>query len=213
MIHARVDLTRGRRLLAIGSHADDIEIGLGGTLLTLCERNPELAVTWVVLSGDATRTQEARASAAAFVGDRVDVVVASFRESYFPFCGPALKEFFDDLGRAVTPDVVFTHAGSDLHQDHRFVAELTWNTFRDHLVLEYEIPKYDGDLGTPNVFVPLSETVVARKIELLLEHFPSQREKHWFTEDLFRATMRLRGVESGCHFAEGFCSRKLVLAG
>ena len=149
-----------------------------------------------MLSADETREREARASAAAFVGDRAEIVVRSFRESYFPYAGAELKEFFDELGREVSPDVVFTHAGGDLHQDHRLVSELTWNTFRDHLILEYEVPKYDGDLGSPNVFVPLSEEVVARKVELLLEHFPSQRAKHWFTEDLFRALMRLRGASA-----------------
>ena len=212
MIAAGLDLHAGSRLLAIGSHADDIEIGLGGTLLALLDRHPGLAVTWVVLSADEAREHEARASAAAFAGDRVEVVVQSFRESYFPFVGAQVKEFFDELGREIEPDLVFTHAATDLHQDHRLVAELTWNTFRDHLILEYEIPKYDGDLGAPNVFVPLSEEIVARKIALLLEHFPSQRGKHWFTEDLFRATMRLRGVESATPYAEAFRSRKLVVA-
>ncbi len=212
MIAAELDLRAGSRLLAIGCHADDIEIGLGGTLLALRERNPELEVTWVVLSGDDVRQREARTGAVAFAGDGVDLVVKSFRESYFPYAGAELKEFFDELGAQVAPDVVFTHAGTDLHQDHRLVAELTWNTFRDHLILEYEIPKYDGDLGSPNVFVPLGEEVVSRKIELLLEHFPSQRGKHWFTEDLFRATMRLRGVESATAYAEAFRCRKLVLA-
>ena len=214
VIAAQLDLAAGgRRLLAVGCHADDIEIGLGGTLLTLREANPELAVTCVVLSANETREREARASASAFAGVGADVVVRSFRESYFPYAGAELKEFFDGLGREVAPDVVFTHAGGDLHQDHRLVAELTRNTFRDHLILEYEIPKYDGDLGSPNVFVPLSQEVVARKVELLLEHFPSQREKHWFSEDLFRALVRLRGVEcaSPTAFAEAFYCRKLRL--
>jgi len=203
----------GRRLLAIGCHADDIEIGLGGTLLSLCERHPDLEVTWVVLSAEGEREQEARASAESFLGGRATLVLRSFRESFFPYIGAEIKEFFEELRRDVEPDVVFTHAGTDLHQDHRLVAELTWNTFRNHLILEYEIPKYDGDLGSPNVFVPLSEQVVARKVQLLLEHFPSQRRKHWFTEDLFRATMRLRGVESNSptSFAEAFRCRKLVL--
>jgi LmbE family N-acetylglucosaminyl deacetylase len=215
MIPAELDLAAGRRVLAVGCHADDIEIGLGGTLLTLCERNAELVVTWVVLSADEGREREARASAAAFAGGRAEIVVRSFRDSYFPYAGPELKEFFDELGREVSPDVVFTHAGCDLHQDHRLVSELTRNTFRDHLILEYEVPKYDGDLGSPNVFVPLTEEVVARKAELLLEHFASQRAKHWFTEDLFRALVRLRGVEcaSPTSFAEAFHCRKLVLGG
>ena len=214
MISATLPLDgSGRRLLAIGCHADDIEIGLGGTLLSLGERHPELEVTWVVLSAPGEREQEARASAAAVLGHRATFVVRSFRESYFPYVGGEVKEFFEELRREVEPDLVFTHSSSDLHQDHRLVAELTWNTFRDHLILEYEIPKYDGDLGSPNVFVPLSEQIVARKVALLLEHFPSQRHKHWFTEDLFRATMRLRGMEasSPSAFAEAFHCRKLVL--
>jgi LmbE family N-acetylglucosaminyl deacetylase len=213
MIAADLDLAAGGRVLALGCHADDIEIGLGGTLLTLCQQNPGLAVTWVVLSADEAREQEARASAAAFAGDCAEIVVRSFRDSYFPYVGVELKEFFDELGREVSPDVVFTHTGSDLHQDHRLVAELTRNTFRDHLILEYEVPKYDGDLGSPNVFMPLSEEVVARKVELLLEHFPSQRGKHWFTDDLFRGLARLRGAEcaSETSFAEAFYCRKLVL--
>lgn len=171
-------------------------------------------MTWVVLSAEGEREQEARASAESFLGGRATLVARSFRESFFPYVGGEIKEFFEELRRDVEPDVVFTHAGTDLHQDHRLAAELTWNTFRDHLILEYEIPKYDGDLGSPNVFVPLSEQIVARKVELLLEHFPSQRRKHWFTEDLFRATMRLRGMEanSPTSFAEGFRCRKLVLS-
>ena len=212
MIAAGLDLHAGSRLLAIGSHADDIEIGLGGTLLALLDRHPGLAMTWVVLSADEAREHEARASAAALRGRPRGGGRAVVQGVVLPVRRGEVKEFFDELGREIEPDLVFTHAATDLHQDHRLVAELTWNTFRDHLILEYEIPKYDGDLGAPNVFVPLSEEIVARKIALLLEHFPSQRGKHWFTEDLFRATMRLRGVESATPYAEAFRSRKLVVA-
>jgi LmbE family N-acetylglucosaminyl deacetylase len=205
------------RVLAIGCHPDDIEIGCGGTILELVAGRPELEVTWLVLSADAVRAEEARASAAAFLAGvtaEPQVFVESFRDSFFPYLGPSLKERFEQLKTQVSPDVVFTHAATDLHQDHRLVCELTWNTFRDHLILEYEIPKWDADLAAPNVYVPVSERLVEHKIQLLLEHFPSQRGRHWFTEDLFRSLLRLRGMEAGSAstYAEAFRSRKLVLA-
>jgi LmbE family N-acetylglucosaminyl deacetylase len=217
MLTPSLQFGRGRsRLLAIGSHADDIELGCGGTVLELTERHPDVEVTWLVLGADGTRADEARASAAAFLeGAAVKtIVVEGFRDGFFPYLGPTVKERFEELKREVSPDVIFTHTGSDQHQDHRLVAELTWNTFRDHLILEYEIPKYDADLTAPNVYVPLSAELARRKIDLLLEHFPSQHEKHWFTEDLFRGLMRLRGMEanSPTGLAEGFRCRKLVLA-
>ena len=218
MLTASLDLERGpARILAIGCHADDVELGCGGTLLALAERRPDLEVTWVVLGAAGVRAEEARSSAAAFLDGTsatATVVVEGFRDGFFPYLGPAVKDRFEELKREVTPEVIFTHVGIDLHQDHRLVSELTWNTFRDHLILEYEIPKYDADLTAPNVYVPLSEAVVQRKVELLLEHFPSQRDKHWFTEDLFRGLMRLRGMEanSPTRFAEAFRCRKLVLA-
>jgi LmbE family N-acetylglucosaminyl deacetylase len=203
-------------VLAIGCHADDIEIGCGGTILGLLERNPRIEVTWVVLSATGEREAEARASSAAFLagaGRKPRIVLESFRDSFFPYVGAEVKEAFERLKREVSPQLVLTHAGTDCHQDHRLVAELTWNTFRNHLILEFEIPKYDADLGTPNVFVPLDESVVRRKIDLLLEHFGSQRSRHWFTEDLFRGLMRLRGMEanSPTGYAEAFRCRKLQL--
>ena len=218
MLTASLDLERGpARILAIGCHADDVELGCGGTLLALAERRPDLEVTWVVLGAAGVRAQEARSSAAAFLDGTsatATVVVEGFRDGFFPYLGPAVKDRFEELKREVSPEVIFTHVGIDLHQDHRLVSELTWNTFRDHLILEYEIPKYDADLTAPNVYVPLSDEVVRRKVELLLEHFPSQRDKQWFTEDLFRGLMRLRGMEanSPTRFAEAFRCRKLVLA-
>ena len=218
MLTASLDLERGpARILAIGCHADDVELGCGGTLLALAERRPDLEVTWVVLGAAGVRAEEARSSAAAFLDGTsatATVVVEGFRDGFFPYLGPAVKDRFEELKREVSPEVIFTHVGIDLHQDHRLVSELTWNTFRDHLILEYEIPKYDADLTAPNVYVPLSEAVVQRKVELLLEHFPSQRDKHWFTEDLFRGLMRLRGMEanSPTRFAEAIRCRKLVLA-
>jgi LmbE family N-acetylglucosaminyl deacetylase len=205
-----LDLGASRlRVLAIGSHADDIEIGCGGTLLRLAEELEALELHWVVLSAEGERTDEARTSAAAF-GAEADVL--GFRDAFFRY-GAEVKEFFEELKGRFDPDMVLTHHDADRHQDHRLVAELTWNTFRDHLILEYEIPKYDGDLGSPNVFFHLTEEVARRKVELLLDAFPSQREKRWFTEDLFLGLMRVRGMESNSPsgYAEGFYARKVSL--
>jgi LmbE family N-acetylglucosaminyl deacetylase len=201
------------RILAVGCHADDIEIGCGGTLLALTRARPDVQVTWVVLTGSDERTQEATASASAFLGaaESSDVRVLGFRESFLPHQGTDVKEAFETL-KCTDPDLIFTHGRNDLHQDHRLACELTWNTFRDHLILEYEIPKYDGDLGTPNVFVPLDEPVVAEKVRLIAEHFGSQSEKHWFDEELFRSLLRIRGMEAATRYAEAFTCRKLRLA-
>jgi LmbE family N-acetylglucosaminyl deacetylase len=201
-----------KRVLAIGSHPDDIEIGCGGTLLTLTRRRPDVEVVWVVLTGDGDRADEARSSAAAFLRAAASsrVEVHGFRDGFLPYVGGEVKEVFEAL-KAVEPDLVFTHARDDLHQDHRLACELTWNTFRDHLVLEYEIPKYDGDLGRPNVFVPLDPALVDEKLRLLTESFASQRGKHWFDEQIFRGLLRLRGMEAGGSSpdAEAFVGRKL----
>jgi LmbE family N-acetylglucosaminyl deacetylase len=200
-----------QRVLAIGCHADDIEIGCGGTLLALTQNLPDLRVTWVVLAASETRAEEARASASAFLaGADGDVRILSFRESFLPYLGGGVKDEFERL-KGIAPDLVFTHARHDLHQDHRLVCELTWNTFRDHLILEYEIPKYDGDLGTPNVFVPLEAELAETKIRLIHQHFPSQADKHWFDDELFRSLMRLRGMECAVRYAEAFFCRKLAL--
>ena len=203
----------GFAVLAIGAHSDDIEIGCGGTILRLVESTPNLRVCWVVLSAPGERGPEARAAAEAFLGDApAEVRLAEFRDAFFPH-EPGVKEFFEQLKVDFVPDVVLTHARHDLHQDHRITCELAWNTFRDHLILEYEIPKYDADLGSPNVFVPLEEHVARRKADLLVEHFASQRAKYWFTADVFLSLMRLRGVESRSPtgFAEGFYARKVRL--
>ena len=201
------------RVLAVGSHADDIEIGCGGSLLRLA-RTRELEVHWVVLSANEERRAEAKRGAEAFLDGAASsqVAIESFRDAFFRY-GGEVKEYFETLNADASPDLILTHHGSDLHQDHRLVAELTWNTFRDHLILEYEIPKYDGDLGLPNVFVHLDGDVARRKVELLLESFPSQRSRPWFTEDLFMALMRLRGMESASPsgLAEAFYARKVVL--
>jgi LmbE family N-acetylglucosaminyl deacetylase len=206
---ATPDITR---VLAIGCHADDVEIGCGGTLLTIARGNRELHVTWVVLTGDGPRSDEASSSASAFlegVGSS-EVRVLGHRECFLPYDGAEIKASFEEL-KSAEPDLIFTHSRSDLHQDHRLACELTWNTFRDHLILEYEIPKYDGDLGAPNVFVPLDQEVVAEKLALLQEHFPSQSARHWFDDELFRGLMRLRGMESATQYAEAFTCRKLLI--
>jgi LmbE family N-acetylglucosaminyl deacetylase len=203
------------RVLALGAHADDVEIGCGGTILRLISEHRGLAVDWVVLSGDADRGTEAADSAAAFLDGAAEqrVAVERFRDGFLPYDGAAVKERFERLKSEVVPDVIFTHRLEDRHQDHRLVAELTWNTFRDHLILEYEIPKYEGDLGHPNLFVPLAAELCERKVELLRKGFPSQAGRYWFTDDTFWAQLRLRGLESRSpsRYAEAFHARKLVL--
>jgi LmbE family N-acetylglucosaminyl deacetylase len=214
-----LDLRRGQpglaHVLCLGAHADDIEIGCGGTILSLLEAQPSLAVTWVVFSAAGARIDEARRSADAFLAGTPakTVQVHGFRDGFFPHDGVRIKETFEQLKTSVKPDIVFTHYRDDLHQDHRVLSELTGNTFRDHLVLEYEIPKYDGGLGSPNLFVPVPEAHVRGKTERLLRHFPTQATKRWFTEDLFRGLMRLRGMEcnSPSNFAEAFYVRKIVV--
>ena len=209
MLKLELGATPRLRVLAIGSHADDIEIGCGGTLLRLAQELEALELHWVVLSADGERAAEARAGAVAF---GAEAEVLGFRDAFFRY-GDEVKEFFEELKGRFEPDLVLTHHDADRHQDYRLVAELTWNTFRDHLILEYEIPKYDGDLGTPNVFFHLSEDLARRKVELLLDSFPTQREKRWFSEDLFMGLMRLRGMEcnAASGLAEAFYARKLSL--
>jgi LmbE family N-acetylglucosaminyl deacetylase len=204
-----------RRLLVIGAHSDDIEIGCGGTVLRLLRDWPELQVTWMVMSASGHRIDEARSSAQAMLANvrEPDIVIHTFRDGFLPYAGEAVKDRFEELKQRIQPDVILTHFGRDAHQDHRLVSELTWNTFRDHLILEFEIPKYDGDLGTPNVFVCLDEELVAAKAAHLFQHFPSQHGRRWFTEDLFRSLMRIRGMESNApsRYAEAFYCRKLVI--
>jgi LmbE family N-acetylglucosaminyl deacetylase len=205
-----------RRVLVIGCHADDAEIGCGGTLLTLTRSIPDLEVDWIVLSASGERAEEARSSAQAFLADAAvsRVEVHGFRDGFLPYHGGEVKEVFEDLKGRVDPELVLTHTRDDLHQDHRLACELTWNTFRDHLILEYEIPKVDGDLGRPNVFVPLTASIAKEKVDLLLEHFPTQAGKHWFDRELFLGLMRIRGMEAVApeRLAEAFTARKLALA-
>lgn len=201
------------KILCLGAHCDDIEIGCGGTILRLLEENPSASVIWTVFSGTSVRTAEFRASARRFLGDAaLSSCAHEFPDGYLPHAWKEVKDCFEEIKSAVDPDVIFTHFRHDLHQDHRVISELTWNTFRNHLILEYEIPKFDGDLGSPNWFSLLSDEVCRKKIRLILESYPSQATKGWFTEDTFSALLRLRGVESGSptRFAEAFYARKLT---
>jgi LmbE family N-acetylglucosaminyl deacetylase len=202
-----------RHVLCLGAHCDDLEIGCAGTVLALAESPHPPAFTWVVFTSDATREGEARRSAETLLrgAPGVQIVIHKLRDGFLPYEGGLVKDLFEDLKATVSPDLVLTPYRHDLHQDHRLVSELTWNTFRDHLVLEYEIPKYDGDLGVPNVFVPLSEARCRQKIRTILDGFPSQTGRRWFSEDVFRALMRLRGLECNAPdgAAEAFYCRKL----
>lgn len=205
-----------RSILCIGAHADDIEIGCGGTILRLLQSDPGLNIRWVVLSGDGIRATEARASAARVLGDGNEhrVEIADFPDTSFACIeAAALKSYFRELSASCNPDVIFSHCREDLHQDHRFVAELTWQHFRDHMILEYEIPKYEGDLGRPSVFVPLPTDMADAKVDIIVSAFASQHDKPWFDAETFRSVLRLRGIEcrSPSGFAEAFHCAKLVL--
>lgn len=211
-----MQLVRRRlNILCIGAHADDIEIGCGGTILKLLQTHPGSRVVWVVMTARGDRKKEAIKSAIAFLrgAGSTKIVTKSFRESYLPYHGEEVKKYFDTLPRMIDPDLIFTHCRHDLHQDHRIVCELTWNTYRRHQILEYEIPKYDGDLGQPNLYVPLTGEVIKNKVRLLMEQFSTQRSKRWFTEDTFYGLLRIRGIESpkSTRYAEAFYARKVVL--
>ncbi len=204
------------KVLCIGCHSDDIEIGCGGTILQMLAKNPNLEFTWMTFAhGDSEREHEARRSFELFLAKAKTkkLIVKSFKDGFFPFEGAKIKTIFEEELKTVKPDVVFTQNRKDAHQDHRLIAELTWNTFRNHLVLEYEIPKYDGDLGQPNVFMPLDEESYKNKVAYLMEAFASQRSKRWFEPETFLGLMRLRGMECNAPtgYAEAFYGRKLVL--
>lgn len=216
MIDLGLNLPDGRapRFLFLGAHCDDIEIGCGGTVVELMKCYPDAEVHWVVLSAGAGREREARRAAKALLRSvsSANVVVKDFRGAYFPTEAVAIKEYFEALKAEVEPDVIFTHAREELHQDHRIVGELTWNTWRSHFILEYEIPKYDGGLGSPSVFVPLPRATVKRKVDLLMREFKTQLAKQWFTPSTFEGIMRLRGIECNAPsgYAEAFYCRKMV---
>jgi LmbE family N-acetylglucosaminyl deacetylase len=209
------DTLKPRTILCIGAHCDDIEIGCGGALQALIARNPNLTIRWVIFGSDPVRGPESAAAARRLLaGAKFEVEQHGFRNSYMPYAGAEVKEAFDQLRPRIEPDLVFTHYREDLHQDHRLLAELTLNTFRNHAILEYEIPKYDGDLGRPNLYVPLSREIAAAKIRCLMECFATQTSRSWFTEETFMALLRLRGIECAAEsgLAEAFHARKLVAA-
>ena len=216
MIRLNLDTgnTATPQVLCLGSHSDDIEIGCGGAILSLAEQYPGCAFHWVVFSANGVRAEEAQCSATFFAGSRLrGPLLQTFRDGFLPFEGALVKNVFEELKQTVTPDLIFTHNRKDAHQDHRLIAELTWNTFRDHLILEYEIPKYDGDLGQPSVFFPLRNDVWQKKVRLIMDAFQSQHQKRWFEEETFSALMRLRGMEcnSPSGYAEAFYCRKMIL--
>ncbi len=206
--------TKPSNVLCLGAHADDIEIGCGGTLLYLAGVLPQVRFHWVVLSTPGPRRQEAKKAAELFAcGRDCEVVLKDFRDGFFPYSGDELKQFFEEIKGQVSPDLIFTPWREDAHQDHRLVAELTWNTFRNHLILEYEIPKYDGDLGRPNMFIPLEAPLYEKKVDYLFEVFKSQNAKPWFDRAIFLGLMRIRGMESNSAsgYAEAFHARKVLV--
>lgn len=201
-------------LLFLGAHSDDIEIGCGGTVLRILGEHPGSNVNWVVFSAKDGRAEEAEVSAGLLLNQagNVNFLIKDFDDGFFPYIGADIKRFFEELKSTVAPDVIFTHYRNDLHQDHRLISELTWNTFRNHLILEYEVIKYDGDLGAPNFFISLTEEQCRRKVDSLMGVFPSQRQRKWFSKDTFLSIMRLRGLEANApeNFAEAFYCRKMV---
>jgi LmbE family N-acetylglucosaminyl deacetylase len=205
---------RPLRVLCLGAHADDLEIGCGGTILHLVQDYAPVEFRWMVFSGYSGRADEARASMRELLAGSPDVNdhFMNYRDGYFPWLGAEIKDVFEQTKAEFDPDLIFTHYHGDFHQDHRVICDLTWNTFRNHLVLEYEVPKYDGDLGRPNFFIELSELNRKKKLDILLRCFSSQTSKQWFTEDLFEGLMRLRGIEANSRtgFAEAFYVRKAV---
>jgi LmbE family N-acetylglucosaminyl deacetylase len=217
MIPLKLDVEPGQALqvLCLGCHSDDIEIGCGGTILRLAREHPGCVFHWVVFSAIGTREAEAQRAAASFAGTSrlKGPLLKKFPDGFMPFVGADVKAVFEELKEIVSPNLVFTHSRGDAHQDHRLIGELTWNTFRDHLILEYEIPKYDGDMGQPGVFVPLPTEICQEKVRLIMEAFQSQLVKRWFRPDTFLSLMRLRGMECNAPsgYAEAFYCRKLVL--
>jgi LmbE family N-acetylglucosaminyl deacetylase len=207
--------TNDMKILCLGAHSDDIEIGCGGTILQLLKKKNNIYVYWVVFSANEKRKKEALASAKTFLKNARSktVVINDFRDGYFPYIGAEIKDYFEALKKSYSPDLIFTPCRNDLHQDHRLISELTWNTFRDHLILEYEIAKYDGDLGSPNIFVSLDEKICQKKCIHIMDAFKSQSTNHWFAEETFTSLMRIRGIESNSpsKYAEGFYGRKIVL--
>jgi LmbE family N-acetylglucosaminyl deacetylase len=211
-LHLKKEAGEELAILCLGAHSDDIEIGCGGTLLLLKARFPRARFHWVVFSASGPRGQEATTAADLFTaGCEKRVVLKDFRDGFLPYSGAVVKDFFEEIKSEFRPDVIFSHWQGDAHQDHRLVSELTWNTFRNDLILEYEIPKYDGDIGRPNLFVPLDAPLYKQKVDYLFQAFESQRAKRWFDRETFLGLMRIRGMESNSPsgYAEAFHARKL----
>jgi LmbE family N-acetylglucosaminyl deacetylase len=207
--------TKPLKMLCLGAHSDDIEIGCGGSILRLLQENQDTEVFWIVFSANPERKKEAQCSADLFLAGvkKKDIRVENFRESFFPYIGAEIKEYFEKLKQQFSPDLIFTPWREDFHQDHRLISELTWNTFRSHLILEYEIVKYDGDLGRPNFYINLDKQICKKKVDIILKSFKTQEAKKWFSADAFMSIMRLRGVETNSSekYAEAFYGRKITL--
>jgi LmbE family N-acetylglucosaminyl deacetylase len=205
---------RPLKILCLGAHSDDIEIGCGGSILRLLEKERNIEIHWVVFSSNEERANEARNSAELFLlkAKYKNIIIKNYRDAFFPYIGGEIKSYFEELKQSVDPDLIFSHYRHDLHQDHRIISELTWNTFRNHFILEYEIIKYDGDLGNPNFFIQLNKKICQTKIENIFQCFETQGKRSWFTEDAFHSIMRIRGVESNApeKYAEAFYCRKMV---
>jgi LmbE family N-acetylglucosaminyl deacetylase len=201
-------------ILCLGAHSDDIEIGCGGSILKLLEEEQNIDIHWIVFSSNEERANEARTSAELFLSNakHKHIVIKNYRDAFFPYIGGEIKSYFEGLKQSVNPDLIFTHFRMDLHQDHRIISELTWNTYRNHLILEYEIIKYDGDFGNPNFFIQLNKKICQTKIDYIFQCFETQGKRSWFTEDAFHSIMRIRGVESNApdKYAEAFYCRKMV---
>ena len=210
-----INKDRPLKILCMGAHSDDIEIGCGGTILRLLLEYDDVEIHWVIFGSSGQRDSEASASAHKFLSGakKKEIIIKNFKDGFFPYIGGEIKSFFEELKKQVSPDVIFTHYRHDLHQDHGLISELTWNTFRNHLILEYEIMKYDGDMGNPNFFVHLDQEICMSKVEWILDIFKTQSSHKWFTEDTFFALLRLRGIECNApeKYAEGFYCRKLVV--
>lgn len=212
MFGLKLDHKEALSILCLGAHCDDVEIGCGGTILKIIENYKISHFKWVIFVSNEIRKKEATSSAEMFLENvkSKEIIIRDYRDGFLPFLAAEVKDYFEELKRAFNPDLIFTHYRDDRHQDHRLVSDLTWNTWRNHLILEYEIPKYDGDLGIPNFYVPLEEKYLKKRNDILLKAFKSQASKHWFDEDTFNALPRLRGMESASKFAEAFYARKIV---
>lgn len=212
MLEFKLNNSQPINVLCLGAHCDDVEIGAGGTLLKMFDEYEINSVKWVVFASNEVRKNEATTSAKSFLEkvNSKDILIYSFQDGFLPFIASEIKQTFEMLKAEFNPDIIFTHYRNDRHQDHRLVSDLTWNTWRNHQILEYEIPKYDGDLGIPNFYVPLDEKYIRQKNNILMESYKSQASKHWFDEDTFNSMARIRGMESACKYAEAFFARKIT---